>query len=378
MRDLLQYRRLFGHIDWILFFSVVPIVIFGLITMYSFSGDNTFFTRHIIWFGISLLAFFVLSTIDFRFLRRTSVIMWLFLITCGLLLALFIFGSQFQGSQSWFNLGFLAFQPSEPAKIVLILLLAKYFSRRHVEIKNVRHIIVSGVYAGIFALLVLIQPDFGSAIIIAAIWFGMVLASGLSRKHLMALVFSAIAIFALMWTSVFEDYQKDRIISFVRPLEDVQGTGYNAYQAKIAVGSGEMTGKGIGYGTQSRLLFLPEYQTDFIFAAFAEEWGFIGALLLLIFYAIIIWRILANAQTGSSNFEVLYGIGLAILIMGHIIIHVGMNIGLMPVTGITIPFMSYGGTNLLTMFSAIGILMGMRKYSLAAHKDVVKNEIPGL
>ena len=146
----------------------------------------------------------------------------------------------------------------------------------------------------------------------------------------------------------------------------------------IAVGSGKLLGKGVGYGTQSRLQFLPEYETDFIFAAFAEEWGFIGEVVLFLCYAVVIWRILKNAMHGLSNFEILYGLGLAILIMSQFLIHVGMNIGLLPVTGISLPFVSYGGTNMLMLFGGLGILMGMRRYRRTAHKDLSKNELLGV
>ena len=206
----------------------------------------------------------------------------------------------------------------------------------------------------------------------------MVLVSGISKKHLFLVFLLGAVSFVGLWTYAFKDYQKQRVISFLSPLADIRGSGYNAYQSTIAVGSGQVFGKGLGYGTQSRLKFLPEYETDFIFAAFAEEWGFVGVIMLFSFYGLVIWRILAIAVTGSTNFEVLFGLGLAILFFSQFAIHVGMNIGLLPVTGKTIPFMSYGGTHLLTEFMGLGILMGMRKYSRAAHKDTVKNEFLGL
>lgn len=382
-------NKLKCDIDWILFFSTIPLVFAGLITMNSFVGENYFFEKQLIWFLVSVIVFFVLSCLDFRFLRKTQVLIPIFLFSVFILLTLFITGSVFKGAQSWFNLGFFAVQPVDMVKVVLILLLAKYFSKRHIEIANIRHILVSGFYAFTFFVLVLLQPDFGSAVIIFLIWLGMVLVSGISKKHLF-LVFAAGALsFAGLWfaplhhltnseSPFLEDYQKKRIMTFIHPTADIQGAGYNAYQSTIAVGSGELLGKGVGFGTQSRLRFLPEYETDFIFAAFAEEWGFLGVLLLFTFFAILIWRILANAVKGSTNFEVLYGLGLAILIISHFTIHVGMNIGLLPVTGITIPFMSYGGSHLLAEFGALGILMGMRKYARVAHRDDLKNEFLGL
>jgi len=365
-------------IDWILFMALIPILLGGLFTMNSFSGDNPFFTRQIIWISISIIFFFFISQFDFKFLRRTGVVISLYTISAALLLFLFLTGAIFSGAQSWFNFGLFAFQPSEFSKLILIILLAKYFSRRHVEIKNIRHILVSGIYAGLIFLLVLFQPDFGSALIIGSIWFGMVFVSGISKKHI-ALVFSVAAIsVGLLWGFVFEDYQKNRVMTFIHPLEDIQGAGYNAYQSKITVGSGEVLGKGLGYGTQSRLKFLPEYETDFIFAAFSEEWGFMGVLLLLLFYVIVIWRIVVNATHGATNFEILFGLGLAIMFVAHLFVHIGMNIGIMPVTGITIPFMSYGGSHLLISFTGLGILMGMRKYRRGAHRELMSNEFFGI
>jgi len=371
-------KGIFSHIDLPALIAVALIVVLGLVTMNNF-GDaaNSFFIKQLTWFAISLTALIIISFLDVRFLRRTSVIIWIYIITIAILGSLFIFGSVFQGSQSWFNLGFFAFQPAELAKLVLVLLLAKYFSKRHVEIKHIRHIIVSGIYAGILFMLIMMQPDFGSALIIFSIWFGMVLFSGLSKKHFISLFGAGAIVFTILWTSVFADYQKARILTFLNPLQDLQGAGYNAYQSTVSVGSGMLWGKGVGYGTQSRLLFLPEYQTDFIFAAYAEEWGFVGTLILFALYLLLVFRILKIAIHGESNFEILYSIGLAILIMTHVIIHTGINVGLLPVTGITIPFMSYGGTNLLVLFVGLGILFAMRKYERPMHKDRISNEFLG-
>lgn len=373
-----KFFEIVKGVDWILFFAVLPIVFSGLVTMNSFVDDNAFFDKQVIWLGVSIVAFFILSQIDFKFLRRTQTIVWLFIASVTLLLSLFIVGSVFQGAQSWLSFGIFSFQPAELVKLVLILLLAKYFSRRHIEIKNIRHIITSGIYSAIFFILILAQGDFGSAVIIFLIWFGMVMVSGISKKHLALVFLGGLMAFLVLWTTVLAPYQKDRLVSFIHPLQDIQGVGYNAYQSTITVGSGQILGKGIGYGTQSRLQFLPEYQTDFIFAAFAEEWGFIGVMILFILYGIVIWRILINAIYGATNFEILFGLGLTILFMSHFVIHVGMNIGLLPVTGITIPFMSYGGSHLLVSFIGLGILMGMRRYSRAAHRDIMKNEFLGV
>ena len=367
------------RLDWRLFFATLPLLAAGLVTMNSFgAGDNHFFIRQLVWIVVSLCVFFCFSFVDFRFLRRTAVLVGLFLISCAMLGALFILGHVSKGARSWFNIGGVAFEPADPIKIVLILILAKYFSRRHIEIANIKHIIVSGVYAFIIFALILIQPDFGSAIIIFCIWFGMVLVSGISKKHLLLVFMIGAVSFFGLWHFGFKEFQKERILNFLHPVANISGSGYNAYQSTITVGSGQSLGKGIGYGTQSRLKFLPEYQTDFMFAAFAEEWGFIGVLIIFFLFGVVIWRILYNATRGETNFEILFGAGLAIFFMSHFFINVGMNIGLLPVTGITVPFMSYGGSHLLTEFGGLGILMGMRRYARAVHKDVIKNEFLGV
>lgn len=364
--------------DWVLFGAIVPLLFFGLVTMSSFSESDYFFEKQLIWIVVSLAVFFGLSFFDFRFLKRTRVLMAIYVLTNILLLAIFIFGVTVKGAESRFNFGLFSFQPAEVMKVVIILILAKYFSRRHIEIAHFRHILVSGVYTFIPFVLVFLQPDLGSAIIIFLIWFGMVLVSGISKKHLTLVLLTGLVSFTALWFFAFEDYQKARIATFINPLADVRGAGYNAYQSTIAVGSGQFFGKGIGYGTQSKLRFLPEYQTDFIFAAYAEEWGFFGVIILFVLFGIVVWRIIKNALSGATNFEILFGLGMAIMFISHFTIHVGMNMGLLPITGITIPFLSYGGTHLIAEFAGLGILMGMRRHSKGIHRDDIKNEFLGI
>lgn len=368
-----MFKR-FAHIDWILFFSTLPLLGAGLITMNSFVEVDNYFSKQLTWIIVSLVVFFILSLLDLRFFKKTEVITFGFVAICCVLLLLFAVGTVSKGAQSWFRLGFFSIQPADPAKLMLILLLSKYFSRRHMEIAHIRHIIVSGLYAFVIFLLILLQPDFGSAVIIFLIWLGMVLVSGISKKHLFSVFMIGLISFVGLWTFAFADYQKARILNFIHPLADIRGSGYNAYQSTITIGSGQLYGKGIGYGTQSRLHFLPEYQTDFIFAAFSEEWGFIGSMLILLLFGIIIYRILMASLRGSGNFEILYGAGVAVFFTSHFFINVGMNMGLLPVTGITVPFMSYGGSHLIVEFAALGILMSMRKHARTAHKDVINND----
>jgi rod shape determining protein RodA len=358
--------------------AAVTLVLFGLVTMNSFSTENYYFEKQVIWLFVSVAVFFGASFVDWSFLKRTQVLVTLFGILLATLGSLFLVARTIKGAQSWFDLGLFSFQPTDFAKVLLILILAKYFSRRHIEIANIRHIIVSGIYAFILFALVALQPDFGGAVIIACVWLGMVLVSGLSKKHLAILFSCAAIVFALLWNFGFKDYQKNRILTFIHPLTDIQGAGYNAYQSTIAVGSGELFGKGIGYGTQSKLKFLPEYQTDFVFAAFAEEWGFVGVVIFFGVFGVLVWRVVANARRGATNFEILYGLGLSVLFMSHFLINVGMNMGLLPVTGITLPFVSYGGSHLVTTFFALGILQSQRRYMRSVHKEETKNEFLGI
>lgn len=371
-------KRLSYSFDWLLFGALFFISTAGILTMNSFTEESGLFSKQIIWFCISAVVLFVTSLIDWRFLRRSGSIIFLFIISCIVLLFLFVAGSIFKGAQSWFDFGAFAFQPVDFAKLVLILLLAKYFSRRHIEIANVRHILTSGFYTFVIFILVFLQPDFGSAIIIFFIWLAMVLFSGISKKHLLVVFLTGLIAFGGLWFFVFKDYQKQRIISFINPLTDIRGAGYNAYQSTIAVGSGEIWGKGVGLGSQSKLKFLPEYETDFIFAAYSEEWGFVGVILMFGLYGIVFWRIIHISKRGATNFETLYGLGLFAMFFTHFVIHVGMNVGLMPVTGITMPFMSYGGSHMLAEFLGVGILMGQYSYARATNKESAKNEIIGV
>jgi len=369
--------------DWLLFGAIFFIAVAGILTMNSFvsseaGGQDVFFFRQIIWLFVATIILFVSSMIDWRFLRRTDFVVSAFLVVCFLLLLLFVLGSVFKGAKSWFNLGAFAFQPVDFAKLVVVIILSKYFSRRHIEIANVRHILISGFYTFVIFLLVFLQPDFGSAIIIFLVWFSMVLFSGISKKHLAAVFAIGLLAFSALWFGVFKDYQKQRVLTFIHPLTDLTGAGYNAYQSMIAVGSGEVLGKGVGLGSQSKLKFLPEYETDFIFAAFSEEWGFVGDIILLLLYGVVFWRIIIAAKTGATNFETFFALGLASIFLSHVLIHVGMNIGLLPVTGITMPFMSYGGSHLVAEFLGIGILMGQRAYAKVSGNVNVENEMVGV
>ena len=366
-----------GSIDWLSFSAALALSAVGLVTMSTFVQEDPFFSRQIVWIGIGVFVFFIASRIDWRLLRRSGVAVSVYATVLALLFALFAIGQTIQGAQSWFDFGPFAFQPVEFAKLALIIVLAKYFSRRHTEIRNIRHILVSGGYAGAVFVLVALQPDFGSALIIFAIWLGMVLASGISKWHLASLFLAGTVVLGGLWLFGFHEYQKERILTFLHPLADIHGAGYNAYQSTVAVGSGELVGKGIGYGSQSKLRFLPEYQTDFIFAAFAEEWGFVGTCIIFLLYGMLFFRIAWMAACGATNFETLFGYGVLFYLFTHFVLHVGINMGLLPVTGTTIPFMSYGGSHILVEFVSLGILSSMHRYGRATPREALQKEFSG-
>jgi len=360
-------------IDFPIFITALLLSFFGLIVIYNFTGNNYFFTKQLISLSISVFVFFILSFFDFYFLKSKKLINLIYWFSVFLLILLFILGAAFSGAQSWFSVGLFAFQPTDLAKISLIFLLSSYFSKRHVEIANFKHIIISGLYTLIIFILLLLQPDFGSAFIVFLIWFGIIIVSGVNKKHLFILLLSAIVSVLFMWNFVFANYQKERIMNFLNPKADIYGSGYNANQSIITVGSGGLTGTGIGYGSQSRLDFLPESKTDFIFAAIAEEWGFIGVVFLFIFFGIILYRLLTKATLGRTNFDSYVIVGIAIYFMAHFLVHIGIDIGLFPVTGTTLPFVSYGGSHLLIEFTSLAIVNGLSRNSRIVSRSNLLN-----
>lgn len=365
-----------ARIDWLLFLPACALTLLGILTMSAFGVEHSLAPRQLIFLAIGAGVFFLCSRADMRFLRRTSVTLALYGAAVALLIVVLL-TSPLMGARSWFDLGIVSFQPADFAKFALLILLAKYLSRRHVEIADIRHIVVSGMYAGIITFLVLIQPDLGTAIILGTVWLALMLVSGISKKHLAMLAFALAAAGAFLWFEGLEPYQRARIVSFVNPAGDIRGAGYSAYQARIAVGSGEWFGKGIGYGSQSKLRFLPEYQTDFIFAAYAEEWGFFGIILLFLLYGVLFARLAEIAKKSATNVDAFFTLGVLVLLAAHFTIHTGINVGLLPVTGTTTPFMSSGGSHLLLEFGLLGIVASFARQARAASRDALQNEYLG-
>ena len=364
-------------VEWPLFAIPVALSLLGILTMHPFGDGNSLAPKQLLWLAIALIAYFTCAVLDMRFIRRTNVIVIGYGVLVGVLVLLLVAADPVSGARSWFTFGGFSLQPADLGKILFIALIAKYFSRRHMEIGDFRHIIVSGIYAAVPIILILLEPDLGTAAIFVAIWFGTVLVSGISKKHLLLVIVAGLVTLAGLWFGGLHEYQRARIMTFVNPAADIHGSGYNAYQATVAAGSGQLFGKGIGYGTQSKLRFLPEYETDFIFAAFAEEWGFIGVMLILLLYAILLARLVGIARRSATNFDAFFTIGVIIMITSHVFIHAGINLGLLPVTGTTIPFMSYGGSHLLMEFVALGIVTSLAGEGRSVPRQAANQEYFG-
>lgn len=356
-------------IDKTLLFAIVLLVILGLITIFSVSyggeeRDLLNFKKQLLFSLAGFFAMFFVALIDYRTLKNYTGL--LYLITIIALVAVLFLGSLTRGTNSWFNLGFFSLQPSEFAKIAIVLTVAKYLSKVGNYYNIVRKVAISGLYVLLPVGLVLLQPDLGSALVMLFIWFCLLAVFGLKKKQILMFVLLGIGISIFSWNFVLKDYQKDRVMTFVDPQSDPLGSGYNVIQSMIAIGSGNFWGKGLGHGSQSQLNFLPEKHTDFIFAVIAEEMGFIGGALVLLLFAIIFYRLLVIADEAQDNFGKLFALGTLFMLAFHMLINVGMNMGIMPVTGIPLPFVSYGGSSLIAFLIMIGIVQSIyingRKY----------------
>ncbi|HRY52651.1 MAG TPA: rod shape-determining protein RodA [Candidatus Portnoybacteria bacterium] len=358
-------------LDWLLIGSVLALCIISLLELWGIDAGaqasgkvSDYFGRQGTFLLVGLASMFFLSFFSAQIYRNYSLfLVILYFFALILLVAVLFMGSKIRGMTGWFRFGDTGFAPVELAKFAVILVLAKYFSHRHVEVYRVRHIIASGLYAGLPIALVLLQPDLGSAIVLMAIWLGMILLSGMKKRHLAVVVLTGVVIAALAWSFAFKPYQKERILTFLNPAKDPLGYSYNLIQSKIAIGAGGMLGAGLGHGSQGQLNFLPEKHTDFIFSVFAQEWGFLGVAFFFALFSIFFWRLMRIIMSAGNNFFRLFTAGYAIMIFAQVVINVGMCLGLMPITGIALPFLSYGGSNLLINMMILGVVLNIATQS---------------
>jgi len=246
--------------------------------------------------------------------------------------------------------------------LILTILLAKFFSMRHVEMYRLSHIFLSGLYVIFPFILISYQPNLGSALILVVLWLGILVISGIKLKHFLVLVLCGLLLLTLSWSFLLKEYQKERIVSFLAPQIEPLGMSWSQIQAKIAIGSGGIFGQGIGKGSQTQYGFLPEPHNDFIFAAISEEFGLIGVAVLLLLFTVLIWRIMRIAISAQSNFPRLFASGFTIILIFQIFIHIGMNLGILPVIGISLPLVSYGGSSLIAIFIGLGILQSIKTH----------------
>ena len=360
-------RRQIKNFDWITLAVIIVISLIGIMTIYSATRPliaeehSAYYIKQISWLILGLAALFLIVSFDYMWLSRYS--LPLYIIGLILLLAVFIKGKIGMGAQRWLSIGPIAFQPSEFFKLVYLIMLSQYLSSLKSPMDALTLLRTFLVITLFPFLLLLKQPDLGTALIIMAIFFSLVLAKGLHKR--VAVLFIIISLISLpflgniFWGGL-KDYQKNRLVAFIEPQVDPTGIGYHLNQSKITVGSGKFFGKGYLQGTQGPFRFLPEKHTDFIFAVFAEEWGFFGSSLLLFFYLVLITRGLDTARKAKDDFGRLLALSITFMFLIYFLINVGMTLGLMPVVGVPLPFMSYGGTALLSNLVAAGILINIR------------------
>lgn len=346
------------YFNWPFFAACMILTLVGLTMIYS---TGSLWIRQGLALAVGLAGLFFFSSIDYRFFKKNSAI--LYGLSLVLLLAVIIFAPAVRGSARWFDLGFFNFQPSEFSKFALILLLAKYFQVRQPLLQRFRYVLLSFLYVLLPAALILLQPDLGSAGIHAALWLGMLIVSPMPRRYLLYLgvIFLVLSVFA--WQFLLQDYQQQRLLAFLDPTGDPLGQGYNVIQSIVAIGSGGLLGQGLARGLQSQLKFLPERQTDFIFASTVEELGLVGGVLVIFLLGFIMYRMIRIMQGARDLFGMYVSAGILFLIFTQSAVNIGMNLGLLPVTGITLPFLSYGGSSLVIMLWLVGIMQSLHRHS---------------
>ncbi len=339
--------------DLFLFLAMILLLVFGLMAILSTNREA--FGRQIIFALTGFLIYVAVSLFDYRLLKLVSVGFYTGVL--GLLGLVLVSGVVTRGAVRWLDFGAAQFQPSEFTKVALILILAALLRARTGSL-SLRIFLASLALTALPVILVYFQPDLGTSIILLTIWLGIAVAASLKPVYLFLMLSSGLGLLLPLW-SVLKSYQRQRIISFLNPVRDPLGSGYNVLQSQIAIGSGQFWGRGFGRGTQSHLQFLPEHYTDFIFAALSEEWGFVGALLLLLFFAVLLIRILMIARETQDDFGSLIAIGVFSFLLPQVFINVGMNLGIMPITGIPLPLVSYGGSSLWVTMIALGLVQSV-------------------
>lgn len=354
-------RRVFVHFDWVTFAVTLALTAIGFATVYSatFTRLPSIYQREPYWIAIGVVLLLVSATVSYALIERFAYA--IYGETIVLLASVFLVGKTMGGARRWLDFGLFSVQPSEIAKVALVIIIAKYFSERTLPKRGlgVRDLVYPFILLMVPFALIAKQPDLGTAIILWLIFWSMMFALRIRARTVagIAVLIGAVSPFA--WASL-KAYQKARLLSFINPGRDPQGSGYHVLQSKIAIGSGGVTGKGFADGTQGKLMFLPEHHTDFIFSVFAEEWGFIGSAILLALFMTLLFQGLSAAEKSKDRFGFLLAFGISSMFFWHIIINLGMVSGLLPVVGVPLPFISYGGSFLVTSMIAVGLIINVK------------------
>ncbi len=361
-------RKLWRNFDYPLLFIVLLISFYGLVVLSSatrnYSVDPLLYARkQFIWALAGLFAMFIIISIDYTNFSRLH--KYFYVANILLLISVLYIGTEVYGSQRWIDLNFMLLQPSEFAKLIIIVTLARFLESKEGELGDIKILVLAFIHVAIPVFIIFRQPDLGTSLVFLAILFGMLFLAGARTKHLLLIIFAGIAAFPVLWMNL-EEYQKMRLIIFTNPEIDPLDHGYQLIQSVIAIGSGGTFGKGLYQGSQNMHDFLPAQHTDFIFSVLGEEFGFIGAAVLLALYLLLIYRILKISMYAKDTFGFLICAGVASMFIFQILVNVGMTISIMPVTGLPLPFLSYGGSSLLANMLAIGLVLnvGLRRHKI--------------
>ena len=323
----------------------------------SLLAGGTTFSRALMWSALAIVAFTITTALDYRWLKTLA---WpIYGVNLGLLVLTLVIGDGVGGSARWVNVGPFTFQFSELAKILMITVLATYLGNREGHLDSLSAILGACLLMAPTVLLVMMQPDLGSSLVLASILAGMLFMSGASLRWLLAMAAGVLVAIPIAWTYVLRDYQQNRILSFLNPAADALGSRWQVTQSQIAIGAGGLLGTGLTNGTQSRGDFLPVQESDFVFAVLAQELGFIGAVVVFLLFTALIWRILSCAWRSRDPFGTLFGAGLASMLLFQVFVNVGMVIGILPVTGIPLPFISHGGASLVSIAIGLGVIQSV-------------------
>lgn len=361
MRTFIFLRK----VNWKVLGPAIFLSLLGLLSIYSssiFRGSFLGFYKQLIFLIASIGLAVLVSLLDLRPLKNNSrLILALYGLGLIFILGLFFFGQEIRGVRGWYKLGPISFDPVPFTAIILLIVLAKFFSVRWRYLHDYRTILFSVIYLFFPVFLILLQPDLGSALILTAVWLGMVVFSGIKFSHLLILVLVFLLLFAVSWQFLLKDYHKARILSFFNPSIDKQGISWSVNQSKIAIGNGGVFGQGLGKGSQTQYGFLSEPKTDFIFSAIAEEFGLLSVFLLFAGLFFLFWQIIRLGFLAENNFSKLFALGFAFLILAQSFINIGMCLGFLPVIGLPLPLVSYGGSYLLAFYFGLGVLLSLTK-----------------